>query len=90
MNGKEGLFSEQKVDLGYLIPMRTSHLFCHIHFLPISLTTCLIEEGEGFHVFRRQEIQFCSLFFFREKVPPHSEKSSLQFSSSFELENPLI
>lgn len=43
MNEKEWLFSEKKVDLKDLIPIRTSHLFCHVDFSPISLTTCLME-----------------------------------------------
>lgn len=88
MDGKERLFSEQKLDLKDLMPMRTNHLFCHVHFLPISLTTCVMEGGRT-SCLQRQEIEFCSLFF-RKKGPPHSEKSPLHFSSSFVLENPLI
>jgi len=45
VNGKEGLFSEQKVDPEDLMPVRTSHLFCQVHFVPISLATGLMEEG---------------------------------------------
>lgn len=58
----------------------------HMHFLLILHTTCFMQ---GRRISCLQEAQFCSLFF-RKKVPPHSEKCPLQFSSSFELENTLI
>lgn len=45
MNGEEGLFSEQKVDLKDLTPKRTNHLFRHVHFLLTSLSTRVTQGG---------------------------------------------